>query len=67
MLINLVGYGVLGLPIGYLLCFKTAMGIYGLWTGLTLALIFAAGLVLFLWLKGSKVASSLGQPSKHSQ
>jgi MATE family multidrug resistance protein len=56
MLINLVAYGAIGLPIGYLLCFKTQLGIYGLWTGLTLALIFAAGLVLSLWLKGSKVA-----------
>jgi MATE family multidrug resistance protein len=56
MLINLVAYGVIGLPIGYLLCFKTGLGIYGLWTGLTLALIFAAGLVLSLWLKGSKAA-----------
>jgi MATE family multidrug resistance protein len=56
MLINLVAYGVIGLPVGYLLCFKTGLGIYGLWTGLTLALIFAAGMVLSLWLKGSKVA-----------
>jgi MATE family multidrug resistance protein len=56
MLLNLVAYGVIGLPVGYLLCFKTGLGIYGLWTGLTLALIFAAGMVLSLWLKGSKVA-----------
>jgi multidrug resistance protein, MATE family len=56
MLINLVAYGVIGLPVGYLLCFKTGLDIYGLWTGLTLALIFAAGMVLSLWLKGSKVA-----------
>jgi multidrug resistance protein, MATE family len=56
MLINLVAYGVIGLPVGYVLCFKTPLGIYGLWTGLTLALIFAAGLVLAQWLKGSRVA-----------
>jgi MATE family multidrug resistance protein len=55
MLINLVAYGAIGLPVGYLLCFKTPLGIYGLWSGLTLALIFAAGMVLSLWLKGSKV------------
>jgi MATE family multidrug resistance protein len=54
MLINLVAYGVIGLPVGYILCFKTSLGIYGLWSGLTLALIFAAGLVLALWLKGSR-------------
>ncbi len=55
MLINLVAYGVIGLPIGYALCFKTSLGIYGLWSGLTLALIFAAALVLTMWLKDSKV------------
>jgi MATE family multidrug resistance protein len=56
MLINLIAYGVIGLPIGYTLCFKTPLGIYGLWSGLTLALIFAAALVLTMWLKQSKVA-----------
>ena len=55
MLINLVAYGVIGLPIGYALCFKTSFGIYGLWFGLTLALIFAAALVLTMWLKDSRV------------
>jgi MATE family multidrug resistance protein len=56
MVINLIAYGVIGLPIGYILCFKTPLGIYGLWSGLTLALIFAAALVLTMWLKQSKVA-----------
>jgi MATE family multidrug resistance protein len=55
MLINIVAYGVIGLPVGYLLCFHTRFGIYGLWTGLTLALIFAAALVLALWRKESRV------------
>jgi MATE family multidrug resistance protein len=56
MVINLIAYGVIGLPVGYILCFKTSLGIYGLWTGLTLALIFAAGLVFAQWLKNSKLA-----------
>jgi MATE family multidrug resistance protein len=56
MVVNMVAYGVIGLPIGYLLCFHTPWGIYGLWSGLTLALIFAAALVLTMWLKQSKVA-----------
>ena len=55
MVVNLIAYGVIGLPIGYMLCFKTRLGIYGLWSGLTLALIFAAALVLTMWLKESKV------------
>jgi MATE family multidrug resistance protein len=56
MVVNLVAYGVIGLPLGYVLCFLTPLGIYGLWSGLTLALIFAAGMVLSQWLKESKVA-----------
>jgi multidrug resistance protein, MATE family len=56
MVINMVAYGVIGLPIGYVLCFHTRWGIYGLWSGLTLALIFAAGMVGAQWLKDSRVA-----------
>src|SRR3984885_11745915 len=55
MVINLIAYGVIGLPIGYTLCFKTPLGIYGIWSGLTLALIFSAALVLTMWLKQSRV------------
>ena len=44
--VSLLAYGGTGLPIGYILCFKTRFSIDALWTGLTLALIFAAGLVL---------------------
>ncbi len=54
MLINMVAYGLIGLPIGYILCFKTRLGIYGLWSGLTLALIFAAAMILLQWQKESK-------------
>jgi MATE family multidrug resistance protein len=57
MLINLVAYGVIGLPTGYLLCFHTYLGILGLWSGLTFALIFAAAMVLAIWLKESRVVS----------
>jgi len=49
----------LKLPIGYTLCYKTPLGIYGLWSGLTLALIFAAALVLAMWLRGSKAFDPL--------
>jgi multidrug resistance protein, MATE family len=55
MLVNLVAYGVIGLPIGYALCFWAGFGVYGLWSGLTLALIFAAGMVLRMWLRQSRV------------
>ncbi len=61
MMANLVGYWVLGLPLGFFLCFGMHWGIYGLWIGLTAALIAIALAVLVRWQRDSKrqlVASS---------
>ncbi|HEV2272924.1 MAG TPA: MATE family efflux transporter [Acidobacteriaceae bacterium] len=57
MLINLGGYWFFGLPLGYLLCFRARMGIYGLWLALTLALILVAGFLLREWSRDSRAAS----------
>jgi MATE family multidrug resistance protein len=53
MLANLVGYWALGLPLGMTLCFALRWGIYGMWTGLTLALIVIAMTLLRRWRKDS--------------
>jgi MATE family multidrug resistance protein len=53
MLANLVGYWVLGLPLGLILCFSLRHGIYGLWIGLTLALIVIATILLIRWRRDS--------------
>jgi MATE family multidrug resistance protein len=53
MLANLVGYWVLGLPLGLFLCFVMRWGIYGLWIGLTLALIVIASTLLVRWRQDS--------------
>ena len=53
MLANLVGYWALGLPLGFLLCFALKWGIYGLWIGLTLALVVIALAVLARWRQDS--------------
>ncbi len=53
MLANLVGYWVLGLPLGLALCFVLRWGIYGLWIGLTLALIVIASTLLARWRRDS--------------
>jgi MATE family multidrug resistance protein len=53
MLANLVGYWVLGLPLGLFLCFGLKHGIRGLWIGLTLALIVIATLLLIRWRRDS--------------
>ena len=49
MIANFVGYWVLGLPLGLFLCFGLHWGIYGLWIGLTLALIIIAFSLLWRW------------------
>ncbi len=54
MLVNLGGYWSFGLPIGYLLCFSLGYGIYGIWCGLTLALIVIALLLVFEWNRATR-------------
>lgn len=46
---NLIAYFVLGLPLGFFLCFGLRWGIYGLWIGLTVALVFVALALLVRW------------------
>jgi MATE family multidrug resistance protein len=53
MLANLVGYWVLGLPLGLMLCFVLRWGIYGMWIGLTLSLIVIAAALLRRWNRDS--------------
>jgi len=49
MVANFVGYWILGLPLGLSLCFGLHWGIYGLWIGLTLALVVIALALLVRW------------------
>jgi len=49
MIANLIGYWVLGLPLGLFLCFVLKWGIYGMWLGLTLALVVISSILLYRW------------------
>lgn len=49
MIVNLVAHWLLGLPIGYLLCFILGWGVYGLWVGLSLGLIVTGIILLWVW------------------
>lgn len=49
-LISLLAYWVIGLPTGYLLCFKLGFGVNGVWTGLLVGLSVAA-ILLFVRFK----------------
>jgi MATE family multidrug resistance protein len=51
MLVNVVGHWVLGLPVGYVLCFRFEWGVQGLWIGLSIGLVVAALVLTVVWWK----------------
>jgi MATE family multidrug resistance protein len=55
MAVNFVCYWIAGLPLGYWLCFVMHWGIYGVWVGLTLALIGTAILLLIAYNRQSRI------------
>jgi MATE family, multidrug efflux pump len=60
MLWNLVGHWAVGLPLGYLLCFRWGLGVVGLWWGLSLGLVICGVALLFVWIRE---ATALGTSS----
>jgi MATE family multidrug resistance protein len=54
-LANIVGYWVLGLPIGAALCFLLGWGVTGIWIGLSLGLMTVALILLRRWHLSSRV------------
>lgn len=49
MLANLLGYWLVGLPLGMLLCFKLNFGAVGMWAGLCLALVLIGIFLTAVW------------------
>ena len=49
MLLNLAGHWMIGLPVGYLLCFAIGWGVVGLWIGISTGLILVGCLVTAIW------------------
>jgi MATE family, multidrug efflux pump len=58
MLSNLAGHWLLGLPVGYALCFWWRWGVVGLWTGLSIGLIAIGSTLLITWHRRIAVLSS---------
>jgi MATE family multidrug resistance protein len=51
MLCHFTAYWIIGLPLGYWLCFQRNWGALGLWSGLSLALILIGIVLLAVWRK----------------
>ena len=51
MLCHFTAYWIIGLPLGYWLCFHLKWGALGLWIGLSLALILIGIVLLLVWRK----------------
>jgi multidrug resistance protein, MATE family len=49
MLWNLAAHWVIGLPLGYALCFSAGYGVVGLWWGLSTGLIICGVALLAVW------------------
>jgi MATE family multidrug resistance protein len=51
MLWNFAGHWLIGLPLGYTLCFVFGLGVIGLWWGLSTGLIICGVSLLIVWMK----------------
>jgi MATE family multidrug resistance protein len=49
MLVNLAGYWLVGLPVALVLGFRSSLGIYGVWIGLSTGLIIIALVLVSFW------------------
>lgn len=49
MFAHLLGYWIIGMPLGAILCFKFGLGAVGFWSGLCVALILIGTLLLLVW------------------
>jgi MATE family multidrug resistance protein len=55
MIVNVIGHWVLGLPVGYILCFQLGWGVRGLWVGLSIGLVVAALVLTVVWWRKTQV------------
>ena len=59
MLVHLLGYWMIGVPLGATLCFKTGWGATGFWIGLCVALILIGSILVFAWMRLRKQLSTI--------
>ena len=46
---NLIGYWVIGLPLGYVLAFRRGWGAFGVWIGLCIGLVIIGSALILAW------------------
>jgi MATE family multidrug resistance protein len=59
MVWNFAGHWVVGLPLGYTMCFVLGLGVVGLWWGLSIGLIICGIALLTVWSRRIHAASRL--------
>ena len=63
MVTNLLGHWLLGLPVGYSLCFFARWGVVGLWVGLSTGLMVVGVTLLGVWARRSSALVTLTRGS----
>jgi MATE family multidrug resistance protein len=61
MVCHFTAYWIIGLPLGAWLCFQRGWGAFGLWSGLSLALILIGIILLFAWRRTVRKLGALTQ------
>ena len=49
MTVNLIGHWLVGLPVGYTLCFRLEWGVIGPWVGFCVGLVSVGLILLMVW------------------
>jgi MATE family multidrug resistance protein len=55
LLCHLLAYWLLGLPLGYYLCFSRGWGVPGFWIGLSVALVLIGSALMYFWSRKVRV------------
>lgn len=64
MAVNVVGHWLLGLPVGYLLCFHAGWGVIGLWVGFLVGLASVSVVLLYTWSRRTRPSTSGPAPRR---
>jgi MATE family multidrug resistance protein len=62
MLVHLLGYWMIGVPLGAMLCFKIGWGATGFWIGLCVGLILIGSILVFAWMRMIKQLTATDRP-----